>query len=93
METKKVRTLDEVQRDKREREREEFKRRMSGDIKDVFDDIFKPLKPPKKVKKKRNWFFGFLKWLGILFLAMLILNFILFNIWAFKKLVESLFGI
>jgi len=87
---KKVTTIDDIERDRREREREEFKRKVSGDMRKIFDGVFKP---QKKVKKKKNWLLEILIWLGILLLALFIINFILFNIWAFKKLVESLFGI
>lgn len=90
---KKFITIDDIERKKSGRAREEFKRRVSGDIKGMFDDILKPIKPPKKEKKKKNWFLKTLKWIGMLLLVLFVINFILFLIWAFKTLIKSLFGI
>lgn len=88
MAVKRFRTLDEIEADRNERERKEFKEKVSGDIKDVFDDFFKPEKKPVK---KKSGFWAFIKWLGILFLLLFIINFILGNVWLFKFLIKSLF--
>lgn len=88
MAVKRFRTLDEIEADRNERERKEFKEKVSGDLRGIFDDFFKPEKKPVKKKSK---FWNFIKWLGLLFLLLLIINFILGNVWLFKFLIKSLF--
>lgn len=89
--TKKFRTVDDIQRDNENREREEFKKKLSGDVKDIFDDFFKP-EPKKEPKKKKSKFWGFMKWFGILFLLMILLTFVLGIFWLLKFFLKGLFG-
>lgn len=84
-------TLDDIEKEAEARSRREFKEKISGDIKGIFDGIFIPPKKPKK--KKENWFLGFLKWLGILFLGLLIINIILGCIWLLKFFLKDFFGV
>ncbi len=83
-------TLDDIERKKEEEEKKEFKEDVAKDIKDIFSGVFDTPKKPKK--KKKNWVLRFLKWLGILFLGLLIINFILGNIWLIRFLLKDLFG-
>ncbi len=93
--TKKFRTLDDIQRDREAQEREEFKRDVSGDMKDIFRDIFKSEPPqhqhhhPHRKKKKSKWFF--FKIMGFLLLLLIFVNLVLGNIWLIRELVKSLF--
>ena len=84
-------TIDDIERKKQERGRREFKEKVTEDIKDIFEGIFDtPEKKPKK--KKTNWLWKILKWLGILFVGLVVLNFILGNIWLARFLLKDLFG-
>ena len=83
------RTLDDIERDRENKERKEFKEKISGDLKDVFDDFFKPERKPMK---KKSLFWTFVKWLGILFLSIFIINFILGNIWLLIHLIKYFFN-
>ena len=82
-------TLDDIERKKEEEERKEFKEDLSEDIKEILKKVFPQIKPKKK---KKNWFLKILKWLGILFLGLIIINFILGNIWLIRFLLKDLFG-
>lgn len=80
----KIRTLDDIQRDRSNAEREEVKDRIVGDINDVITKItFRP----KRVKPITIILLGIL----ILFLLLIFANFVLLNIWAFKFFIKSLF--
>jgi len=81
-----IKTLRDIEQEKRERARKEFKETISKDTKDIFIKIFK-----QKIKKKINWSLKILIWLGALFLALFIINFILGNVWLFKTLIKNLF--
>ena len=80
-----IKTLKDIEQEKRERARREFKEAMSRDTKDIFIKIF------KQTKKKITWSLKILIWFGALFLVLLIINFILGNIWLFKTLIKNLF--
>lgn len=90
MAEKKFTTIDDIERNRENRERTEFKEKLSGDVKDIFDDFFKPKKKPVKKKSK---FLAFIKWLGILFLIVLATNIILGNIWLLIHLIKYFLGI
>jgi len=81
-----IKTLKEIEQEKRERARRELKEAISKDTKDIFIKIFK-----QKIKKKITWSLKILIWFGALFLTLLIINFILGNIWLFKTLIKNLF--
>lgn len=84
---KKFRDLKDIEEDINYRKREKFREDVSKDITKVWKNIFK--EPPKK---KKNYFLGFIKWFGILFLGVFIINFILGNIWLLRFLIKNLFG-
>ena len=83
-----IKTLKDIEQERRERAGKEFKENISKDAKFILGKI---LKPPIKVKKKKSWPLKILIWLGALFLALFIINFILGNIWLFKTLIKNLF--
>lgn len=84
--TKKFRDLKDIEEDIANRKREKFREDVSEDITKVWKNIFK--EPPKK---KKSLFWGFFKWIGILFLGLFIINFILGNVWLLRELIKSLF--
>lgn len=79
-------SIDDIERRKEEEDRKELTKRISEDAKNIFEGIF----PPKKPKKK-NPFWGFMKWLGIISLLILLINLLLGNIWLLKTLIKDLF--
>ena len=84
----KLRTLYYIEREKSMNEREEMKDKIATDIKDVMNRVTgKDNRPRKKRKiiKMALWI------VGILFLLLILVNFILLNIWAFKFFIKSLF--
>jgi hypothetical protein len=83
-----IKTLKDIEEERRERARKKFKENVLEDTKEIFDKIFKG---PKKVKKKKSWLLKILIWFGTLFLALFIINLILGNIWLFKTIIKSLF--
>ena len=98
-EKKKGRIIDmnELDKNRRVREKEKFKDEISEDIDDVlskvmdkFENKFKDNKD-KKDKTPKGKVIKFLKILGLLGLGILVLNFILFNVWLLKYFVKSLF--
>lgn len=89
----KFKTLDDVERDKTRREREEMNENIATDIDDVINKVQTKFSMRNPKKKKR----GIIKtslWV-IFFLALLIIlvNFLLLNVWALKFFIKSLFGI
>ena len=85
-------TLDEIQRDREERQRQEMKDKIATDTADIFEKIKKNIKERQPPKKKRS---KLLKWLLFVLsvaISFFIINFILFNVWAFKWLIKSIFG-
>jgi len=78
-------TLKDIEEEKRQRARKEFKEEVSEDIGEMFGRIF-----PKKKPKKR-WVL--LKWLGFLFLFLLMITIILGTAWLLRALIRSLFGL
>jgi hypothetical protein len=87
-------SLDDIEREKRERDRVKFKEDVSKDIVDVFGNIrdkmgIKP--PPKKKPFFKTAIKNILFWLFILFLLILVVNLILGNIWLLKFFIKSLF--
>lgn len=83
-----LRTLDDIERERGMHEREEMKERISTDIKDVMNRVTGKDSRPKK---KRRFFRTVLWGLLILFLLLMLANFVLLNVWAFKFFVKSLF--
>jgi hypothetical protein len=84
----KIKTMDDIEREKNAENREKMKKEISEDINDVVGNIF-----GKQKKKKRS----ILKWIAIISLFLLttiiILNFVLGNIWLLRFFIKSLFGL
>jgi len=82
------------------REKEKFKDELSGDIDDVFGSVIKKLdvrfdkmkeEKEKREKTPKNKIINFFKLIGLLGLGILVLNFILFNVWLLKYFIRSIF--
>ena len=85
-----IKSLDDIEREKHQENREKMKKEITEDVNDVISNVF------KKPKRKRNaWdvIFRVLKILGILILIMIVINLVLGNIWLLKFFMKSLFGI
>ena len=84
----KIKTMDDIEREKNTENREKMKKEISEDINDVVGNIF-----GKQKKKKRS----ILKWIAVISLflltTMIVLNFVLGNIWLLRFFIKSLFGI
>ena len=97
---KKGRIIDMNEIDKRRkiREKEKFKSEITDDIDDVMSDIFGRI--DKKIQGKKNEkdktitgkIIKLFKFIGLIGLGILVLNFILFNIWLLKYFFNSLTG-
>lgn len=83
-------SIDDIQREKEEREREELKRKISTDINDVFGNLIKKRKEEKKKRPFWKKLLGFLFWFG---LFLFVLNFVLGNIWLLKFFLKDLFNL
>lgn len=85
-------TVDDIERDKIKREREEMNENIASDIDDVIGKVQTKISMRKQKKKKRSILKTIL-WLLFFSLLLLILaNFLLFNIWALKFFIKNLFG-
>jgi predicted nucleic acid-binding Zn ribbon protein len=82
-------TIDDIEREKHKEERGRMRKDISEDINEVISNI-NILKKPKKEKR------GFLTWIlliiALLVLAVVLINFILGNIWLLKFFIKNLFG-
>jgi len=87
-------SLDDISRDKEEREREELKKNISNDINDVFGNIMSKRKDDKIKKKKARplWRKVLMFFLGLGFF-LLAINFVLANFWLLRFFLKSLFNI
>lgn len=92
MDIKKFRTLGDIERDREIKEREQFKKKVSEDVKDIFDDFFKP-SPKKEPKKKKKKFWVFMGVLAVIFLILVFITFVLGIFWLLKFFIKSLFGL
>ncbi len=85
-----IKTIDDIEREKHREERGRMRKDISEDINEVIGNI-NILKKPKKEKKG---FFGWLiKIIIFLLIAMVVVNFILGNVWLLRFFIKSLFGI
>ncbi len=76
-------TLDDIEREKRETKEKEFKEKVTKDIKEVIGKVF-----PKKKRSKKVIL---LKALGSIFLFLLMITLILGVVWVLRALIKSLF--
>lgn len=80
----KIKTLDDIQRERSISEREETKEKIVGDIRDVMSRL-SPKPQKRKLKTVIIWS------LIVIFLLIMFTNFILLNIWALKFFIKELF--
>lgn len=85
-----IKTMDDVEREKRNEERTSFKKEAIDDINEVISGVFKK---PKRKKGIIDYIFMILKFLGIAILIMIVVNLVLGNIWLLRFFLKSLFGI
>lgn len=81
-----VRGIEDIEADKEAEEREDMKDRLTSDIKDMASR-FKPK------KKKKGILRTIIVWLIITGLIILVINFVLGNIWLLRFFIKSLFGV
>jgi flagellar basal body-associated protein FliL len=87
-------TLDDIEREKENKSREDMKKNIVKDINDVFGNVLKKRKEEtEKRKKKRKWWVKLLLALLSLGLFLLVINFVLGNVWLLKFFVKDLFHI
>jgi len=83
-----IKTMDDIERDKHNEGRVKMRTEISEDINDVIGNVF------GKQKKQKNSIIGWvLKIVIFLLLGMIIINFILGNIWLLRFFLKSLFGL
>jgi len=89
-----VRKIEDIEKEKNERVREEFKTKVVDDFEDVKTQLLENIKKKVEEKKKKETIFSkiviFLWRLGVF---MLILNFVLGNIWLIKFFAKQLLGL
>jgi len=90
--------IDDIERDKQERAREKIKENITSDIDDVVKELFKTFrgeteKRKRERKNKESWLIKLLKLLGVIGLGLLVLNFILVNVWLLRFFIKSLFNL
>jgi hypothetical protein len=87
-------SMDDIEREKADEQREDMKKKIVTDINDVFGNVIKKRKEDsEKRKKKRRWWTKLILALLTLGLLILVINFVLGNIWLLKLLVKDLFHI
>jgi len=77
-------TVDDIERERAERERKAFVENIGKDISEVFDGTIR-----NPIRKNKKWIM--FKWLGGLFLFLFLITIILGIIWLLKALIKSLF--
>jgi len=86
-------SMDDIEREKNEEQRKKLKENITEDITDIFGGFLKKSKEEKIKRKKAQPFWKkLIKFLFIVGLLILVLNFVLGNFWLFKFFVKSLFG-
>ena len=77
-------TVDDIEREKAERQRDEMKKHITEDTTDVLSRL---LKKPKQIRMK--W--KILKWCWYIFACLFTMTFIFGIIWLLRALIKSLF--
>jgi len=89
-----IRNIDDIEKEKHDRAKEQIKDDVTNGLKDLFSRFKTENEKRKKEKKKKeSKFMKILKLLGILGLGLLVLNFILVNIWLLKYFITSIFNL
>jgi F0F1-type ATP synthase assembly protein I len=87
-------SLDDIEREKHEEERERLKKNVSKDINEVITNVLeKRRKEADKKRKTRKWWVKLLLALLSLGLFLMVLNFVLGNIWLLKFFIKDFFHI
>lgn len=83
-------SIDDIERDNAERERKERRDHIAEDINQVLEKV--KMRNNAK-KKKRKWWVKILLFLLSIGLFVMVLNFVLGNIWLLKFFIKSLFNL
>lgn len=91
-----IKRIDDIRRERDVREKESMKKEVVNDVSEMFEQLRKRMKDDRnrhktQAKKKEGKFIKLLKLIGLLGLGMLLLNFILFNIWLLIYFIKSIF--
>ena len=81
-------SLDDIEREKLEKERETRKEKIASDIDDVFNRV---MRKREEKKKKRGIVKTILLAILTLGLLLLVINFVLGNLWILKFFIKELF--
>jgi hypothetical protein len=84
-----IKTIDDIEEEKRKDNREKMKTEISEDINDVIGNVF-----GKPKKRKKTWvdrFFSILKIIGLLLIIVVIIDIVLGSVWLLKFFIKSLF--
>ena len=88
------RSIDDIERDKNNRERETLKKNISKDINDVLGSVMdKRRQKAIEKRKKRKWWVKLLLALLVLGLLVITLDFVLGSLWLLKFFVKDLFNL
>jgi hypothetical protein len=93
-----IKGIDDIERERKAREKDKVKKEVIDDVDDILKEFIDRLKlrtNEEKKKKKANK--TFIRKLGdfllVIAILLLIVNFFLFNIWALRYFIKSLFGL
>lgn len=84
-----IKTMDDIDREKHNEDRNKMKTEISEDINDIFGNVF-----GRRIKRKKSFFgrvFDVLKIIGLIFLIIIILDVVLGSVWLLKFFIKSLF--
>lgn len=84
---KSFKNLDDIEKENREKEREEGKEQVANDIKDIFDKVLNRPKPKPTAKKIITTL------IVDVLLLLVALDIFLGSIWLIKFFIKSLFGV
>lgn len=90
-----IKGIDDIERERKAREKDKFKKEVTDDVDDVLKEVINRLKlrtDEEKKKKKQKPLRKIIDFMIALIILLLLTNFFLFNIWALKYFIKSLFG-
>ena len=91
-----IKGIDDIERERKAREKDKFKKEITDDVDDVLKEVINRLKlrtDEEKKKKKQKPLRKILDFILIATIILLLINFFLFNIWALRYFIKSLFGL
>ena len=84
--------MDDIEREAKQRERAKLKETVVTDINEVFNNVLIQRKTENKIKKeKRKWWVKLIWLILTLGGLLLLINFILGNVWLLKYFIKELF--